>query len=37
VAKPGPWLRQRQRWVLGQMRNLADDAAIKALVEPDRH
>ncbi|HPA16871.1 MAG TPA: monofunctional biosynthetic peptidoglycan transglycosylase [Verrucomicrobiae bacterium] len=37
VAKPGPWLRQRQRWVLGQMRNLADDADIKALVEPDRH
>lgn len=32
VAKPGPWLRRRQAWVLGQMRNIGGDRNIRAVL-----
>lgn len=32
VAKPGPWLRRRQSWVLGQMRNIGGDGNIRAVL-----
>jgi monofunctional glycosyltransferase len=28
IAKPGPWLRRRQQWVLGQMRNIGGNRDI---------
>lgn len=32
VAKPGPWLRRRQQWVVGQMRNIAWDRDIRGVL-----
>lgn len=36
VARPGPWLRRRQQWLMGQMRNLAGDRAIARVLGEDR-
>lgn len=35
IAKPGPWLRRRQQWVIGQMRNIGGYSRIRALLAGD--